>query len=91
MKKAKGKRREAVLASLFYFPLFLLALASCLAFFGLLLLAVLTVLLTLVLSFFFRIFLGDDSPWKARSRAEDCATLLLLGALFLGSYLILSL
>ena len=91
MKKAKGKRGEAFSASLFYFPFFLIALASCLAFFGLLLAAVLTVLSTLALAFILRIFLGDKSPWKARSRAEDCAILLFLGALVLGSYFILSL
>lgn len=79
------------MASLFYFPFFLLALASCLAFFGLLLAAVLTVLFTLLLAFVFRIFLGGKSPWRARGRAEDCAILLFLGALFLGSYLVLML
>ena len=88
MKKIKRKRRGAFSASLFYFPFFALALASGLAFFGLLLAAVLTALCALALAFVLRAFLGESSPWKARGRSEDCATLLFLGAVLLGSYLI---
>lgn len=91
MKRPKGKGREAFLASLFYFPFFLLALASCLAFFGQLLAAVIVMLSTLALAFVLRLAFKEKSPWKARGRGEDCASLLLFGALFLGSYLILCL
>lgn len=84
-----GKKGKIFLAFLFCFPFFILLAASLLAFFGCLLAGVIVVLSTLVLAFVFRIALKDKSPWKARSRATDCAILIFCAFAFLGSYLLL--
>jgi hypothetical protein len=86
-----GKRGKIFLASLFYFPFLILFAASLLAFFGCLLAGVIVILSALFLAFIFRIALKDKSPWKARSRATDCAILIFCAFVFLGSYLLLRL
>ena len=90
-KGKKGRRGKIFLSSLFYFPFFVLVASALLAFFGCLLAGVIVVLFTLALAFVLRIVLKDKSPWKARARATDCSILIFCAALFLGSYLLLSL
>ena len=86
-----GKRGKIFFASLFCFPFLILFAASLLAFFGCLLAGVIVMLSALFLAFIFRIALKDKSPWKARSRATDCAILIFCAAVFLGSYFLLRL
>ena len=81
-----GKRGKIFLASLFYFPFLILFAASL---FGCLLAGVIVMLSALFSAFVFRIALKDKSPWKARSRATDCAILIFCAFVFLGSYLLL--
>lgn len=90
MKKREKGRKKDFSSSLFYFPFFALAAAGVLAFFGYLSTGVAIIVFTLVATLIFRIVLKDKSPWKARSRATDCAILIFFAAVFLGSYFLLS-